>query len=91
MFFENKAVVTNATHMFTTARGGEGTETTDRNRNPEAIAIVTKDALASWVEPAAGKPLEFRGKGQSQPITLVPLNSIVHEQYAVYWKVQNKG
>jgi len=68
--------------------GGEGPKP-----NPAPVPAITADLqnAESWVEPAAGKPLEFHGKGQSQPLTLVPLNSIVHEQYAVYWKVQSKG
>ena len=65
--------------------GGEGPKP-----NPAPVPTITADLqnAESWVEPAAGRPLEFHGKGQSQPITLVPLSSIVHEQYAVYWKVQ---
>ena len=28
--------------------------------------------------------------GQSQPVTMVPLNQVIHERYAVYWKVNHK-
>lgn len=43
----------------------------------------------SWVEPDR-EPLTFRGVGQSQAITLVPMAHIVHEEYGVYWKVSPK-
>lgn len=43
----------------------------------------------SWVEPGK-EPLTFRGVGQAQPITLVPMAHIVHEQYGVYWTVTPK-
>lgn len=60
---------------------------------PAAVPAIVADLqnAESWVEPVAGKPLVFRGTGQSQPLTLVPLANIVHEQYAVYWKVQGKA
>jgi len=45
----------------------------------------------SWVEPVAGKSLAFRAVGQPQEIALVPLSNIVHENYAVYWKLQKKA
>jgi hypothetical protein len=41
------------------------------------------------VEPGKD-PLTFRGMGQAQPITLVPMSHIVHEEYGVYWKVTPK-
>ena len=42
---------------------------------------------ASWLKPS-GAPLEFRTVGQSRTSsTLVPLNRIFDERYAVYWKV----
>ena len=40
---------------------------------------------SSWLK-AAG-PLEFRTVGQANELTLVPLNRIFDERYAVYWKV----
>jgi DUF1680 family protein len=42
----------------------------------------------SWLEPLPGRPLEFRSTGQEMPLTLVPLNEIFDERYAVYWKVE---
>ena len=44
---------------------------------------------SSWVEPGR-EPLTFRGVGQAQPITLVPMSHIVHEEYSVYWNVSAK-
>jgi DUF1680 family protein len=41
----------------------------------------------SWVEPDPRQPLLFRSVGQEQALSLVPLNTIIHETYAVYWKV----
>jgi len=53
-----------------------------------APAIVAKAAdPASWLQPVSGKPLEFRTVGQQTQLTLVPLNEIYDERYAVYWKV----
>ncbi len=59
---------------------------------PASVPTITADLenAESWVEPVVGKPLVFRSVGQSQPLTLVPLANIVHEQYAVYWKVSSK-
>jgi DUF1680 family protein len=39
----------------------------------------------SWLK--ASGPLEFRTVGQPNELTLVPLNRIFDERYAVYWKV----
>ena len=41
----------------------------------------------SWLVPVAGSPLEFRTTGQATAISLVPLNRIFDERYAVYWRV----
>jgi uncharacterized protein len=43
-----------------------------------------------WIEPDSGRPLTFRAVGQPQPISLVPLNQIIYERYAIYWKVNTK-
>jgi hypothetical protein len=34
----------------------------------------------------AGRPLEFRTFGQKRDLTLIPLNRVLDERYAVYWK-----
>jgi uncharacterized protein len=44
----------------------------------------------AWIEPDAKQPLTFQTVGQSQPLTMVPLYKVIHERYAVYWKVDNK-
>ncbi|MHB8734176.1 MAG: glycoside hydrolase family 127 protein [Terriglobales bacterium] len=46
---------------------------------------------AGWLEPVAGEPLTFRAAGQAQPLTLVPLNEVFNERYAVYWQLQDKA
>jgi hypothetical protein len=44
----------------------------------------------AWIEPDAKQPLTFQTVGQSQPLTMVPLFKVIHERYAVYWKVDAK-
>ncbi len=44
----------------------------------------------AWIEPDAKQPLTFNTVGQSQPLTMVPLYKVIHERYAVYWKVDNQ-
>ena len=41
---------------------------------------------ATWLKPS-GTALEFRTVGQPRELTLVPLNRIFDERYAVYWKI----
>ncbi len=57
--------------------------------DPIAIAsiLAPSEDPASWLEPVAGRPLEFRTRGQSSLLNLAPLNQIFDERYAVYWKV----
>ena len=43
---------------------------------------------ATWLEPVPGRALEFRTIGQSETLTLAPLNRIFDERYAVYWRMQ---
>jgi DUF1680 family protein len=45
----------------------------------------------SWLAPVAERPLEFRTVGQARDVTLVPLNSIFDERYAVYWRINTPG
>jgi DUF1680 family protein len=44
----------------------------------------------AWIEPDPKLPLTFQAVGQAQPLTLVPLYKVIHERYAVYWKVGSK-
>ncbi len=63
----------------------------ERKEKPAPMPTITADLYDphSWVEPGK-EPLVFRSIGQLQPITLVPMAHILHEQYAVYWKVAPK-
>ncbi|SPF44164.1 Tat pathway signal sequence domain protein [Candidatus Sulfotelmatobacter kueseliae] len=61
----------------------------DQRKVPDIIADASKPT--AWIEPDAKQSLTFQTVGQSQPITLVPLNKVIHERYAVYWKVDNKS
>jgi len=44
------------------------------------------DKLQDWIQPISGKPLHFTTDGQSQDVTLKPLNQS-WERFAVYWTV----
>jgi DUF1680 family protein len=56
------------------------------------VADILADAgnPTAWIEPDAKQPLTFQTVGQSQPLTMVPLYKVIHERYAVYWKVDSK-
>lgn len=56
---------------------------------PVAVAplAVRSEDPGSWLAPVAGRSLEFRTRGQKDDLTLVPLNRIFDERYAVYFKV----
>ena len=49
--------------------------------------IASPDKPVAWIEPGANQSLIFKAIGQSQPMTLVPLYKVIHERYAVYWKI----
>jgi hypothetical protein len=57
----------------------------DRRKVPNIVADSSNPT--AWIEPDAKEPLIFHAVGQSQPLTMVPLNQVIHERYAVYWKV----
>lgn len=59
----------------------------------QKIPDITADAAnpAAWIEPDGKQPLAFRTVGQAHPLTMVPLNTVFHERYVVYWKVDNKS
>jgi DUF1680 family protein len=61
----------------------------DQHKVPDISADPSKPT--AWIEPDAKQALTFQAVGQSQPLTLVPLNQVIHERYAVYWKVDNKS
>lgn len=63
---------------------------------PEGTAEVSvkrsaQGAAADWVQPVTGQTLTFQTAGQKETTTLVPLNQIYDERYAVYWKVNRTG
>lgn len=55
---------------------------------PVAAPVIHADAddPASWLKATPGRPLEFRSHGQERELSLIPLNRILDERYAVYWK-----
>jgi DUF1680 family protein len=60
----------------------------DQKKVADVVADGSKPT--SWIEPDAKQLLVFHTAGQDQPQTLVPLYQVIHERYAVYWKVDNK-
>jgi uncharacterized protein len=54
---------------------------------PIAPIVTRAREPAGWLNPAASGALEFRTVGQARELTLVPLNRIFDERYAVYFKV----
>ena len=54
---------------------------------PVAPLAVHAQDPASWLAPVAGRSLEFRTRGQRNDLTLIPLNRLFDERYAVYFKV----
>jgi DUF1680 family protein len=60
----------------------------DQKKVPDIVADASKPT--AWLEPDPKQPLRFNTVGQSQPLTLVPLHNVIHERYAVYWKIDNK-
>lgn len=54
---------------------------------PVAPLVVRSRDPASWLTPVAGRPLEFRTRNQHNDLTLIPLNRLFDERYAVYFKV----
>jgi len=53
--------------------------------------VARSDDPGAWIRPVPGRVLEFRTTGQATDVSLVPLNRIFDERYAVYWKVQPAG
>ena len=56
---------------------------------PLAVAplVVRSADPADWLTPVPGRPLEFTTRAAGAPLTLVPLNRIFDERYAVYFNV----
>jgi DUF1680 family protein len=56
---------------------------------PDIVADPAKPA--EWLRPDLKQPHAFETVGQASPLTLVPLYRVIHERYAVYWKVGGKS
>jgi uncharacterized protein len=69
--------------------GDYGPKSGNQRRVPDIVADPGKPT--AWVEPDTKQSLTFRGVGQSQPMTMIPLYKVIHERYAVYWKVDRKS
>jgi hypothetical protein len=52
---------------------------------PQIVGHATDPA--SWLRAVSGRPLEFRTVDQDTELTLLPLNRLFDERYAVYWKI----
>ena len=65
---------------------GYGPKSGTQSKVPDIVASPSHPS--AWIEPSAKQPLTFHTVGQSQPITLVPIYQVIHERYAVYWKVK---
>ncbi|HET9307731.1 MAG TPA: hypothetical protein VFO46_17055, partial [Candidatus Sulfotelmatobacter sp.] len=65
---------------------GYGPKSGTQSKVPDIVANPMHPT--AWIEPSAKAPLTFQAVGQSQPISLVPLNKVIHERYAVYWKLK---
>jgi DUF1680 family protein len=68
--------------------GGYEPKPGDEKKVPDIVADASNPT--AWIEPDAKQSLTFSTVGQSQPLTLVPLYKVIHDRYAVYWKVDNK-
>jgi DUF1680 family protein len=61
----------------------------DQYKVPEIAADVANPT--AWVQPDGKHQLTFHAAGQERAIELVPLNKLIRERYAVYWKVNFKS
>jgi len=68
--------------------GGYEPKPGDEKKVPNIVADAGRPT--AWIEPDANEPLTFHAVGQSQAVAVVPLYKVIHERYAVYWKVDNK-
>ena len=66
---------------------GMGPKREQQQKVPEIVAEASKPT--AWIEPDPKHPLTFKAVGQAQSFSLVPLKDVIHERYAVYWKVNN--
>jgi uncharacterized protein len=64
-----------------------GAEPKPEDQKKVANIVADSSNPTWWIEPDPKEPLTFHAVGQSQALTMVPLNQVIHERYAVYWKV----
>jgi uncharacterized protein len=69
--------------------GSEGPKAGAEQKVPDIVADSSKPT--AWIEPDSRQPLTFLSVGQSQPIRMVPLYQVMHNRYAVYWKVSKRA
>ena len=68
------------------AFSGPGPKLGTQTKVPDITATATNPL--AWIVPDTKQPLTFNAVGQSQPFDLIPLYKVIHERYAVYWKVK---
>jgi DUF1680 family protein len=61
----------------------------DQLKVPDIVADPAQPA--GWLRPDLQQLHTFETVGQASPLTLVPLYRVIHERYAVYWKVNGKS
>ncbi len=61
----------------------------DQLKVPDIVADPAKPA--EWLRPDLKQLHTFETVGQASSLTLVPLYRVIHERYAVYWKVSGKS
>jgi DUF1680 family protein len=72
-----------------TSYGDYHPKTEGRQKVPDIVSDPGKPL--AWIEPDSKQALTFHAVGQAQPFSLVPLNSVIHERYAVYWRVKPRS
>ena len=68
--------------------GDSGPKAGAEQKVPDIVADLSNPT--GWIAPDGHQPLTFHSVGQSQPVTMVPLNQIIHNRYAVYWNFSNR-
>jgi len=66
--------------------GSYGPERGQQGKVPDIVADAGRPL--AWVEPDPKQPLAFHAAGQSEPFSMIPLYQVMHDRYAVYWKVK---
>lgn len=69
--------------------GDYGPRSAKLRKVPDIISDASNPT--AWIESDGKQPLIFRSVGQSESFAMVPLYRVIHERYAVYWKVTQKS